>query len=110
MCRPARAVRLNLPGGRRFETEAPRTPILFGSGFTILAGETVMVEGVIRDNALVDLVAVPEVTHPERTIVFELSQESSIGDGTGMVLKARSPFPGTLKYRLGMMYPEVPAS
>ncbi len=64
LCRPARAVRLNLPGGRRFETEAPRTPILFGSGFTILAGETVMVEGVIRDNALVDLVAVPEVTHP----------------------------------------------
>jgi len=79
------------------------SPIVSGDLITVLAGEKVFVEGDLKDGRLTNLVAVQQASHPDRTLVFELKQEPSIGDGTGMILKVESPFPGALKYRLGMM-------
>ena len=106
LCRQPTPIRLRLKGGKAFETLFPQAmPIVSGGLVTILAGETVLIEATLKDAVLVDLVAVPKVIHPERTLVFKLTQEAGLADGLGMVLKVMSPFPGALKYRLGMMLP-----
>ncbi len=105
-CRQATPIRLRLKDGKVFETLLPQAmPIVSGGLVTILAGETVLIEATLKNGALVDLVAVPKVIHPERTLVFKLTQEAGLAEGLGMVLKVMSPFPGALKYRLGMMLP-----
>ena len=99
---------LRLPGGKSFDFTAPApTPIVAGSLITVMAGEKVMVEGTVKSGAIVDLVAVKEIAHPARTLVFELKQDPTIDDGTTMVLTVKSPFPGVVKYRLGMMPPDA---
>jgi hypothetical protein len=37
--------------------------------------------------------------------LLSLRQAPEVGDGLGMILKVDSPFPGVLKYRLGIMRP-----
>jgi hypothetical protein len=106
LCRNPKTVRLRLEGGKSFEmTPSAPTPIVTGDVVTVMPGETVMVEASLKDGRLVDLTAVPKVSKPQRTLVLSLTQDSSIGDGTDMVLKVESPFPVVLKYRLGMMRP-----
>jgi hypothetical protein len=106
LCRQPRAIRLRLEGGKSFDTTVGKpTPIVTGNLITILPGETVLVEAELKDGRLVDLWAVQKIAHPKRTLVLSFKQEPSIGDGLGMVLKIDSPFPGVLKYRLGLMRP-----
>lgn len=106
LCRTPAPVRLKLPGGKSFEmTPTSPTPIVAGDLVTVYPGETVKIEAEIEAAHLVNLTAVREIRHPERTLVFHLKQESSIGDGTGMLLTIDSPFGGVIKYRLGMMLP-----
>lgn len=106
LCRSPKTVHLKLEGGKSFEmTPSSSSPIVTGDLVTVMSGETVMVEASLKDGRLVDLTAVATVARPDRTLVFTLTQESSIGDGTDMVLKVESPFPVVLKYRLGMMRP-----
>jgi len=108
LCRVPTTIRLKLEGGKQFEMTPPDpTPIVTGSLVTVYPGETVFVEASLEDGVLTQLTAVPEVTHPDRTLVFELRQDPSLGDGTHMILRASSPFPGVLKYRLGMMLPST---
>jgi hypothetical protein len=104
LCRPVAPVRLSLPEGDVFEMTPPvPMPIVTGGVVTVLPGETVIVEGRVESDQIVDLEAVPQLEHPERSLVFHLRQEPRIGDGTGMLLKVESGFPGVVKYRLGMM-------
>jgi hypothetical protein len=107
LCRDPVPVRLKLPDGKTFEMAAPPAPMPIVSGglITVLAGERVLVEADVKDGRLTNLVAVRELTHPERTLILDLKQEPSIGDGTEMTLKIQSGFPGIFKYRLGMMRP-----
>jgi hypothetical protein len=106
LCRPPSPIRLRLKDGKVFESVFPQAvPIVSGEMVTILPEETVMVEAKLENGFLVELMAVSKIVHPERTLVFNLKQESSIGDGIGMILTVKSPFPGALKYRLGMMLP-----
>jgi hypothetical protein len=106
LCRKPSPIRLQLPAGEFFEmTPTSPTPIIAGDLVTVYPGETIRIEAKVEANRLVGLTAVPEVTHPERTLVFHLKQEPKIGDGIGMLLKVESPFAGVLKYRLGMMLP-----
>jgi len=106
LCRMSRPVRLKTGEGKFFELPlAPASPIVTGGMITVLAGETALVEGTLKEGRLVDLVAVAKVAHPERTLVLSLYQEPSVGDGLGMILKITSPFPKVLKYRLGIMSP-----
>jgi hypothetical protein len=72
---------------------------------TVFPGETITVEGTLRGGQVVDLVAVDCPVHPDRTITLELQQVTNVGDGTGMMLKVQSGFPGVLKYWLGMALP-----
>ena len=104
LCRAPRPIKLKTGEGKFFELpSAPASPIVTGEMITVLAGETVFVEGTLKEGRLVDLVAVTSIKRPERTLVLSLHQEASVGDGLGMILKVTSPFPKTLKYRLGMM-------
>jgi len=104
LCRPPRPIRLKQKDGKLFEmTPSGPTPIVTGALVTVQAGETVRVEARLEGGRLVDLRAVEQVAHPERTLTFQLHQEPSLGDGAGMILKVESPFPGVLKYRLGIM-------
>jgi hypothetical protein len=106
LCREPAPIRLQLPGGELFDmTPTSPTPIVAGNLVTVYPGETVRIEAKVEADRLVGLTAVREVAHPERTLVFHLKQEPTIGDGTGMFLKVESPFAGVLKYRLGMMLP-----
>jgi hypothetical protein len=106
LCRQPAPIRLRLKDGKAFETLFPQAmPIISGGLVTIMAGETVLIEATLKGGVLVDLVAVPKLIHPERTLVFKLTQEAGLADGLGMVLKVISPFSGSLKYRLGMMLP-----
>ena len=103
-CRKPSPIRLKRVDGTVFEMtpDAPM-PIVSGGLITVFPGETVTVEARVEGERLVDLAAVETSTHPERTLVFTLNQEPSIGDGTGMVLKVQSGFLGVPKYRLGLM-------
>ena len=106
LCRSPFPIRLKLPNGEQFEsTFSSPLPILAGDLITVFPGETINVEARVKDNRLVDLTAVSNVREPDRTLVFSLKQEPTIGDGAGMILKVESPFTGVLKYRLGMMLP-----
>jgi hypothetical protein len=107
LCHEAKTIELRMPQGRpfRFEARTP-VPIVMSGIVTILPGETIEVEATRQGDRLVDLKAVASVVHPERTLVFSFRQEPAIGDGTGMVLTAQSPFAGVLKYDLGMMVPD----
>jgi hypothetical protein len=80
-------------------------PIVTANLITVLPGETIMVEATLDKGRLTNLTAVERITRPRRTLVFTLTQEPSIGDGLGMLLRVRSRFPGVLKYRLGLMLP-----
>jgi hypothetical protein len=105
-CRRPAPVSLKLPDGKSFEmTPISSTPIVTGDLITVYSGETVWIEASIKAGRLVDLTAVPKISQPERTLMFQLKQEPAIGDGTNMILKIKSPFAGVLKYRLGMMLP-----
>ena len=105
-CREASPIRLKLPNGETFAmTPTSPTPIVAGGMVTVYPGETVLVEATEEEGRLTRLTAVQTARHPERTLTFRLTQEASIGDGTGMVLKVDSPFAGVIKYRLGMMLP-----
>jgi hypothetical protein len=107
LCRTPRPMHLRLAGGKSFDFTAPGpTPIVSGSLVTVMAGEKVLVEGTLKGGALVDLIAVKAITHPERTLIFQLKQDPTIGDGTTMILTVKSPFAGVVKYRLGMMPPD----
>ena len=104
LCRTPVPIRLKLTGGKKFEMTFPAPmPIVSNDYVTVEAGEKVFVEARVEKERLVDLVAVKKVTHPERTLLLELTQEPSIGDATSMVLKIESPFAGVVKYELGMM-------
>ncbi|MGH9895941.1 MAG: hypothetical protein ACREA0_28935, partial [bacterium] len=106
LCRTPSKTSLKLPDGESFEMNAGSpTPIVSGGVVTVLPGETVYVEATVEAGRLVGLTAVPKLTHPEKTLVFRLRQDSAIGDGTGMILEVASPFAEVLKYRLGMMLP-----
>jgi hypothetical protein len=97
---------------------------------TILPGETVRVEAVVRDGTLIDLKAVDTVADPGRTITLHLEQRTAPADPAseddhektvlaieranpgvlqtsgryvGMVLTIDNPFPQELKFRLGMV-------
>jgi hypothetical protein len=106
LCRKPSPIRLQLPAGEVFEmTPTSPTPIVAGDLVTVYPGETIRIEAKVEADRLVGLTAVPEINHPERTLVFRLKQEPKIGDGTGMLLEVESPFAGVLKYRLGMMLP-----
>jgi hypothetical protein len=78
---------------------------VIGDLVTVYPGETVRIEATVQNKRLVNLTAVTEVIHPQRTLIFFLIQEPTIGNGTEMILKVESPFAGVLKYRLGMMLP-----
>jgi hypothetical protein len=98
---------LKLADGSYFElTTKKAVPIVSGGLISVFPGETVYVEARLADNRLVDLVAVDRLVHPEHTLVFTLSQQQTIGDGTDMMLKVSNTFPVTLKYRLGFMRPD----
>ena len=104
LCRSPRPIRLKQKDGTLFEmTPSAPMPIVTGGLVTVLAGETVYVEAKADGGRLIDLKAVPHVAKPEKTLTFQLKQEPSVGDGTGMILTVESPFPGVLKYRLGIM-------
>jgi hypothetical protein len=104
LCRENVAVRLKLPDGATFDRHFPGPlPIVTGSMVTVWPGENVLVEADVEEGRLVNLRAVTELTHAERTLTFRLDQPPDVGDGTGMILKVTSHFPGVLKYRLGLM-------
>lgn len=104
LCRAPTPVRLKLPDGTTFAaTPSLPTPIVSGDYITVMPGEKVFVEAEAKDGALKNLVAVRRLAHPERTLVFDFKQEPIVKDGTDMILEVQSPFPGILKYRLGMM-------
>lgn len=107
LCHEPKTIELKMPQGKpfRFQARTP-VPIVMSGIVTILPGETIRVEATRQGDRLVELKAVASVVHPERTLMFSFRQEPSIGDGTGMVLTARSPFAGVLKYDLGMMVPD----
>jgi hypothetical protein len=106
LCREVAPIRLALPDGEKFEmTPALSTPIVAGDWITVYPNETVNVEARLAEGRLVELVAVREVRDPARTLAFDLKQDPKLGDGTHMMLQVKSPFPGVLKYRLGMMLP-----
>lgn len=108
LCREPHQVHLKLAGGKEFTSGPSHCPlpiVVSGEMITVMAGETVTVEASLEGGRLVNLKAVPKVTHPERTLVLSLRQEPTIGDGLGMILKVENPFPGIFKYRLGMMRP-----
>lgn len=64
-----------------------------------------MVEATLKDGRLVGLAAVAKNADPKRALIFSLSQGTALGDGLSMFLTVTSPFPGVLKYKLGMMSP-----
>ena len=107
LCRQPGSLPLRLKDGKVIDAgPSLPTPIVTGSLITVLPGETVMVEGTLKEGRLTDLVAVPRVTEPERTLVLTFTQDPSRGEGLDMLLKIQSPFPGVLKYRLGLMLPD----
>lgn len=77
-------------------------PIVSGPYVTIFPGEEVLVEATPEGDRLTRLTAVETVTHPERTLRFELSQ---VADKVDMMLVVKSPFDRPLKYRLAMVLP-----
>jgi len=104
LCRSPRPIRLKKKDGTLFEMTPPAPmPIVTAAVVTVVAGETVYVEAKREGERLVELRAVSQVASPDRTLTLQLKQEPSVGDGTGMILKVESPFPGVLKYRLGIM-------
>ena len=106
LCRQPAPIRLRLAGGEKFEmTPSFPTPIVAGEIVTVYPGETIHIEARVERDRLVDLKAVETARHLDRTLTFRLEQDARIGDGTNMVLKVESPFPGVLKFRLGMMLP-----
>jgi hypothetical protein len=107
LCREETTIHLKVAhGGPLIFSTTGRTPIVMDNVISIVPGETVRIEATRQQEGLTRLRAVASVVHPERTLVFSFRQEPSIGDGTGMVLTANSPFAGVLKYDLGMTPPD----
>lgn len=77
----------------------PPIPIIQRGVVTVFAGQTVNVEAVANKNGkLVKLHLVSEVTHPQHTMTFKLSQTSS-GGGPSMMLIVHNPFDRLLEYK-----------
>lgn len=74
-------------------------PVVQPIGILVAAGQTIHVEAEIIDGKLVDIIAVDEVAHPEKTITATLTQSK---DG-GMMLMVSNPFDKVLKFSMGMM-------
>lgn len=86
--------------GSVYEQSFPVFPaVVQPYGIVVVAGQTVHVEAEVSQGALVNLVAVDSVAHPDRTITASLVQD---GQG-GMLLKVESPFKGSLKFSMEIM-------
>jgi len=92
-----------LDNGKPFETtfESP-LPIVQNGWVSVFPGETVFVEAEVSGDHLVNLRAVKNKEHPEKTLTFEFSQEAG---SPSMMLIVTNPFERTLKYHAGMVLP-----
>lgn len=92
-------VSLRAKDGSLYDRTFPVFPaIVQPYGIVVAAGQTVHVEAEVSQGALVHLVAVDEVAHPDRTITASLTQTSN-----GMMLSVSNPFAGRLKFAMGIM-------
>jgi hypothetical protein len=66
--------------------------------FSVLAGQTVLIEGDIVDGRLVNMVAVDRVRDPARTLTASFKQGPQ-----GMMLKVTNPFDQDLRFNMGIM-------
>jgi len=92
-CREATTVALKLDERRHADFAFPRGPYVADGVINILNGERFSVEFEEKDGRLVEPHYVKEVTHPDRTISFELSSLES-----GTLLKIANPFSQAIVY------------
>lgn len=78
-------------------------PIIQENIVTLYPGEEVYIEADVSGNSLKNMVVVPGIRSPQKTIVIKFWQEPSLRDGTEMMLKVSNPFSKSLRYELGMM-------
>ncbi|RYG35993.1 MAG: hypothetical protein EON93_05745 [Burkholderiales bacterium] len=97
--RDLRVILRGKEGGTFDRTFKVFPPTAMGSGFIVVAGQTVHVEAEVVGDKLANYKAVTAVVHPERTITAEFKQQA---DG-GMLLTVDNPFPKALKFRMGIM-------
>ncbi|WP_317933543.1 hypothetical protein [Halioxenophilus sp. WMMB6] len=103
-CRENTQFKLKMEDGSSYEYRgAIDPPIVQPDLITLYPGEDVFIEATIEGDRLVDMVVVPEVKSPEKTITMKFWQEPSMADGTDMLLQVDNPFEKFLRYELGMM-------
>lgn len=108
-CRGETVVELVKDDGTPFHLTLPMAPPIVQPGFvSIYAGETIILEADVEDHGLVNLRAVPQVMHPDKSVEFRFAQDTTMQNGSDMVLAIRNGFGRPLKYRLGMLLPSDP--
>lgn len=108
-CRGQTIVDLVTDDGTPLRVELPMAPPIVQPGFvTIYAGESIILEADVEGDRLVNLRAVPQLVHPDRSIQLRFHQDTTMRHGTDMVLLVQNGFSQRLKYRLGMLLPSDP--
>lgn len=102
-CRKDVTVSLQEEDGSPFSKTYPLMPPAVQSGLiSVLAGETVLIEATVTAERPTEFVQVASITHPERTLSFNLKQH--IKDGKAfMMLTSKNPFSREMRFHVGMM-------
>jgi len=104
-CHPPATVHLLLENGREFEaTVNTHLPVVQDGRASVFPGEIVYIEAELKNEKLVNLTAVRNNTHPDRTLVLRFWQDNNPNNRM-MLLVIRNPFPETLKYHAVVMKP-----
>lgn len=103
-CRKNTHFKVKLKDGSYYEYRGViDPPIIQENMVTLYPGEEVYIEAEVSGSSLQNMVVVPNIQNPQKTIVIKFWQETSIRDGTEMMLKVINPFSKYLRYELGMM-------
>lgn len=102
-CRKDVTVSLQQADGSPFSKTYPLIPPAVQSRLiSVLAGETVLIEATATTERPTEFVQVASITHPERTLSFNLTQH--IEDGKAfMMLTSKNPFSRDIRFHVGMM-------
>jgi hypothetical protein len=105
-CRGHTTVNLVNDDGTPYRLDLPIAQPVVQPGFvSMYAGESIVLEADVKDGQLVNLRAVDQLDHPERSIQLRFFQDTTMQHGSDMILFVQNGFAEALKYRLGIMRP-----
>jgi hypothetical protein len=109
-CRGQTVVNLVNDDGTPYHLELPMAQPIVQPGFvSVYAGESIILEADVTDGGrLVNLRAAQRLSDPEKSIQLRFFQDTTMRNGSDMVLVITNGFPQAVKYRLGIMLPSDP--